>query len=720
MDALGAYTAYDFTWGAAHKSQQLLETSIRKYANLNNVVFQQKTLAELTNMQTTTGDTRKKNIVTLTSAFPSFNASSELMFLEYSDICLTGTRVEPWGSGERFVGGTYDAGPVLFYNDSIPGLPSVVWGPMENFQTAVSSARQGRDQLSFGFNGKMRSLPKGWTHSILLSFGHDPTASLLEWGDALMKYYNTKRTPMDANPTLRSLGYATDNGAYYYYETLPNENYEQTIKTVNSALHSSALPTQMYQFDSWWYYKGPHDGCVKWEAMPSIFPDGLGFLGGSTQLWLHGRFWSKDNVYWHNYTFYTETTSPADALPLETTFFEHIFSVNKPYGLILYEQDWMSNTLFRMNGTYDNVHKADEWLFAMAAGAAKVNVFVQYDSAYAGQILHGVKYSNVHQGSSHIDYRPGNSQWRNTLHNLLHWTAGLVPWKDGFWTTETQTGCRYVNESGCYEPNPHLQTVMALLTGGPVTNGDKLNMWNTTLLSSTCRSDGVLLKASRPLFPLAMAFKMARKYNVDKTLNPFGLFPHIGHTFSKIPGSRAVGNFHIVMAAANLTETRLNPVDLPNAKALGTYLAHELHDPDKIFEFSPKNPIVVPELKTTGTSHAICFPQPCQVKVPFRLWNIAPVWPCKATNCTNFVFLGEQNKIVAVSEQRVDYVSHDETTGHLTARILGAADEKVILRIAEPAGRSWTVLVVSCTFGYNGVAELQCTTGPTPCSCIPQ
>ena len=67
--------------------------------------------------------------------------------------------------------------------------------------------------------------------------------------------------------------YAT--GAFYYYNTEPNKNYEETIHDVVSYIKSMNIPYGYLQYDSWWYYKGIHDGVKNWTAMPSVFPNGM-------------------------------------------------------------------------------------------------------------------------------------------------------------------------------------------------------------------------------------------------------------------------------------------------------------------------------------------------------------------------------------------------------------------------------------------------------------
>ena len=59
-------------------------------------------------------------------------------------------------------------------------------------------------------------------------------------------------------------------------------------------------PTHMYpQLDSWWYFKGEHDGVKNWTAMPSIFPHGIEEVATKTgwPIVAHNRYWSGDTDY---------------------------------------------------------------------------------------------------------------------------------------------------------------------------------------------------------------------------------------------------------------------------------------------------------------------------------------------------------------------------------------------------------------------------------------
>ena len=73
---------------------------------------------------------------------------------------------------------------------------------------------------------------------------------------------------------------------------------------------------------------------------------------------------------------------------------------------------------------------------------------------------------------------------------LLLSAVGLYPSRDNVWTNST------VNIKGMNnESTPELQTVAAMMAGGPYGPADVAGAMNKSLIMRSCRSDGVLLRA---------------------------------------------------------------------------------------------------------------------------------------------------------------------------------------------------------------------------------
>jgi len=252
------------------------------------------------------------------------------------------------------------------------------------------------------------------------------------------------------------------------------------------------------------------------------------------------------NFYINDFTFISEPENDFCVLPVDPNFFKYLWR-NSTWGMTLYEQDWLGAVLMNMNATVDNVKLAHLWLKSMDEAALEMGISVMWDSPLASQILQSTEMKSAEQGSSMMDYNPGNSQWQNGYVNLLFWSVGLCPWKDSFWTSSPQTECQY--PGGCEEPNTDLQTLVAVLTAGPVSIGDKIDSTNRTLLLRTCMDDGTILKPDKPLTPLDLVFKLSFDSLEDIQLLD---------TFTDFGGKR----WHYVLAANISTPISVSIEDL--------------------------------------------------------------------------------------------------------------------------------------------------------------
>ena len=138
--------------------------------------------------------------------------------------------------------------------------------------------------------------------------------------------------------------FSTDNGAYFYYNTLPNSTYEDTLVAVKGYADSVGLPYKYVLLDSWWYYRGENGGVSNWTARPDIFPNGIESLFQKTG-WLvqaHNRYWAMDTPYAEDnggsYRFLLDKDRHG-SVPLEARFWVDLLKDKKSrWGLAVYEQ----------------------------------------------------------------------------------------------------------------------------------------------------------------------------------------------------------------------------------------------------------------------------------------------------------------------------------------------------------------------------------------------
>merc|ERR1719424_1389400 len=114
----------------------------------------------------------------------------------------------------------------------------------------------------------------------MIFLGSGINAAMKSYGQALMTKHGTQRSTKDE--TLRTLGYSTDNGAYYYYQPSKGKNYEDTLLDVHKYAVAEQIPYKHALLDSWWYTKGNGGGVKQWDATDKTLPHGLEYLRQKT------------------------------------------------------------------------------------------------------------------------------------------------------------------------------------------------------------------------------------------------------------------------------------------------------------------------------------------------------------------------------------------------------------------------------------------------------
>ena len=69
--------------------------------------------------------------------------------------------------------------------------------------------------IASGQNGMVTDVPAGFTYDTLVAGGAGVNDTMMAWGDALLARTGKTRTTADADLIVSTLGYWTDNGAYY-------------------------------------------------------------------------------------------------------------------------------------------------------------------------------------------------------------------------------------------------------------------------------------------------------------------------------------------------------------------------------------------------------------------------------------------------------------------------------------------------------------------------
>ncbi|XP_050393125.2 uncharacterized protein LOC126811499 [Patella vulgata] len=587
------------------------------------------------------------------SGWPSFNIldlNQTVGYLAYS-ADMFGDRKKKlgiWGPDALTVRDGLDGtGPIVTF-DKLGN--AFLFAPLDSFMTTSYSIDRDNSTISWGTMGGVDEIPAGFTYSVIMVYSDQGVNGVFSKFGTIMRYYHDKNTERQkTDVSLNYIGYWTDNGGYYYYNTEPGKNYEQTMLDIKQDMNKTQIPYKYIQLDSWWYYKDTNEAVTKWEPRPDIFPDGLVKVGQELglPLVLHNRYWSKDTPYAVNYKF---LKGLGLSVPITTRFWDFLLQRAKTWGLIVYEQDWMYVQFMFLEVMKTNLTLATTWMDAMAKSAENNDVTIQYCMAQSRQALQSLKYTAVTQARVSDDYHLQHDQWKIGISSLFAHAVGVAPSKDTFWTTTNQPG----NPFNTTEQYPALQTLVAVLSTGPVGPSDKIGYTNKDLLMKCCNSDGLILKPSKPataindqIIETAFNDGSGASGQVWSTYTDFG-------EYNKI-------RFGIIMVA-NLSK----PYSITPSRAS---LDVEINQyPDSVI-YDSKN-----MTKSTSFSETSPFSLPtCLLdNANYCLYYTSPVM--KRGNQTIIIY-GGTNKFVWMSSQRVAKLWVDDDNVAVTLR--GAANENV-------------------------------------------
>jgi hypothetical protein len=354
-----------------------------------------------------------------------------------------------------------------------------VLSPASDFMVAQTSL-DSDGTIACGINRNISFLPQGFSHQTLLVFGKGIGRTFSGWGSALLDLQGKSRIANDADVTLESLGYWTDNGAYYYYRYEPALGYQGTLLALGDYFHRESIPVRYMQVDSWWYPKGPDahwtqgDGIYQYVAHPSVFPVGLANFQNTLGLPLitHARWIDPASPYRSAYKI-------SNNVAIDPGYWDHITSYIKDAGVVTYEQDWLDE----MATALDNIADQRAFMEDMAGACKQKGLTMQYCMAQPRHFLESTRYQNLTTIRVSPD-RFDRSRWDQFLYgSMLAGAVGVWPWSDVFLSSETDN------------------LLLATLSGGMVGIGDRLGAVNKPNLSKSVRADGVIVKPDAPLIP---------------------------------------------------------------------------------------------------------------------------------------------------------------------------------------------------------------------------
>jgi hypothetical protein len=386
-----------------------------------------------------------------------------------------------------------EEGPWAFFDNAANAF---IISPAANFMVASTSMRA-NGTISSGIDSAVTSLPKNFVHQTLLVAGQGIDATFGVWGQTLTSLQGKGVVRNDADKSLRSLGYWTDNGSTYYYHTEGSMTYPATLQAVKADFDRQGIGLGYLQLDSWFYPKGANydwsdgaDGFAQYAADVKLFPNGLPDFQSNlgVPVITHARWIDVTSPYRQQYKVSGNvSTDPA--------YWAQVASYLKSAGVETYEQDWLSGPAL----TEFNLTDGNLFLDSMAAAMAQQNLTMQYCMPTARHVLQSAKYPNLTSIRASQDrFMP--ARWTAFLYaSRLIGAVGAWPFADTLNSTETSN------------------ILLATLSAGPVGVGDRIGTMSTANLLRVVRADGTTVKPDKPIVPLDSSY-IAAAQSLDRPM----------------------------------------------------------------------------------------------------------------------------------------------------------------------------------------------------------
>ncbi|CAF0870990.1 unnamed protein product [Rotaria sp. Silwood1] len=578
-----------------------------------------------------------------------------------------------WNSKSRFIKTGISGGPIIIFNSSEYGQHNAII--ISSFSQFMSTSLSiNKNILEYGYIGSIKSIPINSSYSLIIYYSSNGINQLMEqWGITMQKVFNRTNQYRLNDLTINYLGYYTDNGAYYYYHTLSNMNYEQTIIKIKENL---SLPIHYIQLDSWWYYKGLGNGVKEWIARQDIFPDGLKGLNKKLKnfpLLLHNRYWSSDTIYSNKYNFVIDNLN-LKSLPLgNDSFWIDLFNKSsKDFNIILYEQDWMNHQTIDFIPIITDFNLGRQWLISMGYAANLFNINIQYSMCLPRHALQALEINRVTQARVSDDYyvhiRRKIDQWNIGISSMLANAIGIAPFKDVFWSTEYQPDAPY--KSKAEEILPDREILISTLSTGPVAFGDGINYVDKERIMRCCRQDGLILKPSKPLTM------------IDLLISDWAL--HQGIIQGELYSTKTIINdkiFSIIFASSMRRSYSIKPSMIGSSDGI----IWSYDNPYDIFKFDENHSLEISNKK-------------CHFK-SYCLWYSSPIFIFNDSLSTKYSFMGELNKWTFISQQRFTSLKINSQNTQMTIIVEGVNNEFVDLLVYHSKFES--IIHVICHFHFN-------------------
>ena len=589
-----------------------------------------------------------------------------------------------------------DTSPWAFFDSA---GNTVIISPASDFMVAQTSLSTD-GTIACGINRDISILQQGFSHQTVMAFGRGIGQTFSRWGAALLDLQAKSRIAGDADVTLESLGYWTDNGAYYYYRFEPSLGYQGTLLALGDYFKRESIPVKYLQVDSWWYPKGADahwtqgDGIFQYVAHPDVFPAGLASFQRALGLPLitHSRWIDPLSPYRSTYKI-------SNNVSVDPGYWDQITSYIKDAGVVTYEQDWLDE----MATALENIPDQRAFMEDMAAACRQKGLTMQYCMPQPRHFLESTRYQNLTTIRVSPD-RFDRSRWDQFLYgSLLAGAVGIWPWSDVFLSSETDN------------------LLLSTLSGGIVGVGDRVGSIQKDSLSRSVRKDGVIVKPDAPLIPTDDTIQndsrhvwspmVASTYTDHGPMRAVYIFANsrgsgapvrftpasLGLTGPVYVYNKLTGSGRVTTASDSFTDS-VGDIAYYVAAGIGPSGIAFLGDADKFVSMGRKR---IADVTDDGSVHAtVSFAagedavtlqgySPMAPAISTQRGGAGPVSYNPASGTFEVIVTPDSSATAVVTLSRS---STDSSPGGLTAEYYGAADltQLALIRIDPKIGFDWT------------------------------
>ena len=284
-----------------------------------------------------------------------------------------------------------------------------------------------------GLHGSVDFIPSGTTTLTLLVFGQGLGATVMRWGDLMLRHAGKQRGKGRDSTLVKKLGFWNCYGSYYADLFRPTD--AGTLLELSNYFQEAGIPMGYFGLDLWYIFD--QVGFAKsYRPHPDKYPQGLKAVVQETglPLLLHMSAFAPDNEYLDSYEFVVDEGS---GYPAGSAFYQDRAAEFKDWGALGIWPDFLRTQLQYSSSLRNRIGAADTWLDGLCRAMAQGGLEVMLCMPTVGHYLASTAHDNViavrtstdyvnHQagqlellGRNIQEYRTPNTRNRNLRQNLL-------------------------------------------------------------------------------------------------------------------------------------------------------------------------------------------------------------------------------------------------------------------------------------------------------------